>query len=620
MTHDRDNRPKQYHQPGTEPRADIPQCELEGHQLGTGVVRGYLGEGGMAQVYKIWNERLEVFRAIKMLQTHDNTNMMDRFETEAKITAKLHHPNIVEVYNVGEWENCPYLEMEYIDGVSLDVLIDERGKLPDVVCCAIALCIAKALAYAHTREVQIHGEKYRGIIHRDLKPANIMISNHGEVKLMDFGIARPAKAGLHTAEGTVVGTFQYLSPEQLDNRDVDFRTDIYSFGAILYEMLSGSRAFPQDTMTDLLRKKSSNEFRKLAEYDFPISSILSKITQKCMRLKKVDRYDGADDLIKELEAVYDGMTSEKPEAVVNDYLTNSSAFNGSSLRKKKSLVHTLVAAGAVIAIGMVVWAMGRNKGESVIKTNGGNSREIIQIPAARATQNSFERIAEKLESKSVAKLKSPATPTPESAASRPVASRQVASRQVASRQVASKPVASKQVASKQVASKPVAPQKALQDAQQALTDGNYKDAIKLLKSIPSDSPFYQKAQMLLFVSYVKSNSVSDAQAMIGKLSSKDADIDLHIGILMTKTGKPKDALDYFQNSLTKPSDIRKLSEIRNDALFQIALVWSSLYDDSPGDENRAHAVNAWKIVGRMYEATPQHVRYKRALEELQTMK
>ncbi|HEX7509984.1 MAG TPA: serine/threonine-protein kinase, partial [Chitinivibrionales bacterium] len=217
--------------------------------LGSGTIVGLLGTGGMARVYKIWNEKLEVFRAVKILIPTQQGDLRNRFETEAKITAKLHHPNIVEIYNVGDWQNLPYLEMELIDGKSLEAIIHATGKLPPQVCSAISIFVIRALAYAHGQEFLIYGKTYQGIIHRDLKPANIMISSQGALKLMDFGIARPTEASLHTVEGNIVGTMQYLSPEQLDGIDVDHRADLYAFGAILYEMLTGTKTFPQETIT-----------------------------------------------------------------------------------------------------------------------------------------------------------------------------------------------------------------------------------------------------------------------------------------------------------------------------------------------------------------------------------
>ncbi|MGA2507183.1 MAG: serine/threonine-protein kinase, partial [Chitinispirillaceae bacterium] len=280
--------------------------------LGSGIIVGLLGTGGMARVYKIWNEKLEVPRAVKILIPTQQKDLKNRFETEVKITAKLHHPNIVEIYSVGEWNGLPFLEMELIEGDSIETIIARYGKLPFSVCCAIAIFVARALVYAHGQEFLLYGKNYHGVIHRDLKPANVMISKNGEVKLMDFGIARPTEASLHTVEGNIVGTMQYLSPEQIDGIAIDGRTDVYSFGAILYEMLTGTKTFPQETITNLMKKKIVNEYRKFSEFDFPISPALAKITQKCLQSSKETRFSSASELLKELEATHPTLTDDDP--------------------------------------------------------------------------------------------------------------------------------------------------------------------------------------------------------------------------------------------------------------------------------------------------------------------
>ena len=140
--------------------------------LGSGTTVGLLGTGGMAKVYKIWNEKLEVFRAVKILLPTQQADLMSRFETEAKITAKLHHPNIVEIYSVGEWNTFPFIEMEFIDGVSLEALITKQGKLPNAVCSAVAILIARALEYAHGQEFLIYGKTYQGYSKRIARDKN----------------------------------------------------------------------------------------------------------------------------------------------------------------------------------------------------------------------------------------------------------------------------------------------------------------------------------------------------------------------------------------------------------------------------------------------------------------
>ena len=146
----------------------------------------------------------EMGRAVKLLHPNYTAESKQRFETEVKITAKLNHPNIVEIHSVGDWNNLPYIEMEKIDGQTIEKLVVDRGGLPVEVCTSIGIMVCRALCYAHSHVYTLYGKEYRGIIHRDLKPNNIMVTKAGTVKLMDFGIAKPVEASLHTTDSTSV--------------------------------------------------------------------------------------------------------------------------------------------------------------------------------------------------------------------------------------------------------------------------------------------------------------------------------------------------------------------------------------------------------------------------------
>ncbi|MFW6244271.1 MAG: serine/threonine-protein kinase [Fibrobacterota bacterium] len=299
--------------------------------LGSGVITGILGTGGMARVYRIWNEKLEVFRAVKILLNTNQRSTWTRFETEVKISAKLHHPNIIDIHTVGEWRGIPYLEMEIVEGETLGALIDRHKALPAPVCSAVAIQITRALAYAHSQEILIYGKKYKGIIHRDLKPSNVMIRNDGTVKLMDFGVARPVETGLHTIDTeSIVGTIHYFSPEQINGYPIDTLSDIYSFGAVLYEMLCGSNPFPQTSMVSLIRAKEKNSFRRLEDNPRPIDSRMAAVAQVCLRTDKKGRFQSAVQLQKHLEEIHSSFCLGSPEEVMRLYFQNPQALQNSS--------------------------------------------------------------------------------------------------------------------------------------------------------------------------------------------------------------------------------------------------------------------------------------------------
>ncbi|MBN1999208.1 CHASE2 domain-containing protein, partial [candidate division KSB1 bacterium] len=225
--------------------------------LCNGKIVKVLGSGGMADVYLIWNPRMEVYRAVKVLKPNQPASFLNRFETEIRIFSKLDHRNIVHCYGVGEWHSLPYVEMEYVNGASLEEIIRKGGPVTPDQAAIIGILVCRALAYAHQHVMTIYGKTYHGVVHRDLKPANVLLSRSGRVKLTDFGIARPSSVSLHTMDtGNVVGTLPYLSPEQLDGKEIDAQTDIYALGVTMYELLTGKRAFPQKKISALIQAKS----------------------------------------------------------------------------------------------------------------------------------------------------------------------------------------------------------------------------------------------------------------------------------------------------------------------------------------------------------------------------
>ncbi|MFP4418729.1 MAG: CHASE2 domain-containing serine/threonine-protein kinase, partial [Chitinispirillaceae bacterium] len=179
--------------------------------LAGGRIIKLLGGGGMADVYLVWNARMDVYRAIKVIKPGQSSQLLERFETEIRIFANLNHPNIVQCYNAGEWFGLPYLEMEFIPGAAMDQVLGKCRCLSPEQTLSIGILVCRALHYAHQRTVSVYGQTYKGVIHRDLKPANIMLSRSGAIKLTDFGIARPQAVSLHTMDsGKVVGTLPYL--------------------------------------------------------------------------------------------------------------------------------------------------------------------------------------------------------------------------------------------------------------------------------------------------------------------------------------------------------------------------------------------------------------------------
>src|SRR3954452_4547445 len=207
-----------------------------------------LGSGGMADVYRAHDEQLGREVALKVLYRHlaENVDFVERFRREASSAAGLQHPNIVSIFDRGEWEGTYYIAMELIEGRTLKDVIRERGPAPRDAAVDIVLQILRAARFAHQR----------GVVHRDIKPHNVLIDEEGRVKVADFGIARAGASDM-TETGSVRGTAQYLSPDQAQGKPVDARWDLYSIGIVLYEMLTGPVPFDGDSPVTIALKQVS---------------------------------------------------------------------------------------------------------------------------------------------------------------------------------------------------------------------------------------------------------------------------------------------------------------------------------------------------------------------------
>jgi serine/threonine protein kinase len=330
-------------------------------RLGSGSITSLISAGGgMAIVYEIWNQELEVKRAVKLLKPDHTPEGEDRFHTEMKITAKLHHPNIVEIYSVGKWnDQLPYIEMELIDGFTLEKIISDSGSLPPEVCTSVGIMVGRALNYAHNQSYMLYGKRYQGVIHRDLKPGNIMVAKDGIVKLMDFGIAKPMTASIHTIEGEVMGTMQYLAPEQLDGKEVDARADLYSLGVVLYEMLTGTRAFPEQNLGKLVTNKLNNNYVQLTAYTAKIPQGLGSLIHRLIRCEKEKRVQNVLDYLRSICAIHKTLTLRAPEQVIEQYMkTTPRQKRIVLLKKKKGALHAIVwSCAAAMLVGAVLYSI-----------------------------------------------------------------------------------------------------------------------------------------------------------------------------------------------------------------------------------------------------------------------
>jgi eukaryotic-like serine/threonine-protein kinase len=344
---------------------------LPGRRLGPYEILTAIGAGGMGEVYKARDTRLDRIVAIKVLPTHlaDRSELRERFEREARTIASLNHPHICTLYDIGQQDGVDYLVMEYLEGETLAQRL-MKGALPIQQVLQYAIEIADALDKAHRK----------GVTHRDLKPGNIMQTKSG-TKLLDFGLAKlkqevaPANVPLSelptandplTAEGSIVGTIQYMAPEQLEGKEVDARTDIFAFGAVVYEMATRKRAFEGKTQASVIGAILKDDPPPISSFQPMTPPALDRTIRTCLAKDPDLRWQSASDLERELEWIGEG------GPLVGSFPT-APAKGTRALRRRELIIGAgTLLSGAVIA-GLAVWELKPSPPQPV-------SRTVITLP------------------------------------------------------------------------------------------------------------------------------------------------------------------------------------------------------------------------------------------------
>src|SRR3954453_6935490 len=324
-----------------------------GTKLGPYEIVSALGAGGMGEVYRARDPRLGREVAIKVLPSGSapDSERLRRFEQEARATAALNHPSILAVFDIGSQDNSPYIVSELLEGGTLRSRLIS-GPLPVRKAVDYALQIVRGLAAAHDQ----------GIFHRDLKPENIFITRDGHVKILDFGLAKlttpePAAPGVSaqatldsvTGRGVLLGTLGYMSPEQCRGATIDARSDIFSFGAVLYEMISGKRAFRGDTTADAISSILKEEPPELSAAGRDVPPVLERIVHHCLEKDPVARFQSASDIAFALEAL-----SSISSAATGATAAMSTSAIAAPASRKPWLVPALLGVIAVLVVALLV--------------------------------------------------------------------------------------------------------------------------------------------------------------------------------------------------------------------------------------------------------------------------
>jgi hypothetical protein len=313
-----------------------------------------IGSGGMSSVYRAFDPTLERWVAIKLMHRDisNDPDQLERFRREARAVAQLNHPHVVTVIDAGEDDGAPYIVFEYVEGETLKERIRRLGRLPVSEAVAYAIEIGRALEAAHASL----------LVHRDVKPQNVLIDSDGRAKVTDFGIARSLEAQGLTATGRVLGTTDYVSPEQALGHEVTGQSDIYSLGIVLYEMLTGETPFKADTQVAVAMKHVRDQLPDVQRRRPEISASLARVVERATAKETQNRYQDVGEMVHDLEEVLaieaarTGQTTGEATTVLKSLRGDTADFAPVRMRRPRLalaltvLVLALAAATAVFLV------------------------------------------------------------------------------------------------------------------------------------------------------------------------------------------------------------------------------------------------------------------------------
>src|SRR5450755_2450255 len=330
-------------------------------------IMGVLGQGGMGAVYKARDRELDRLIALKVIRPELATDpaILARFKQELILSRNITHKNVVRIFDLGEADGIRFISMEYVDGEDLRTILRREGKFAPKDAIAVVEQVCRALDSAHSE----------GVIHRDLKPQNIMRDKHGRIVVMDFGLARSLGDSGMTQTGAIVGTMEYMSPEQALGSTLDQRSDIFSVGLIFYELLTGKAPYEADTAIASLMKRTREEARSVSDVEASVPRSLSAIVSRCLEREPANRYHSAVELLQQLNTweANPNISAETLSKMIAHPIVRRSRFNLDLPGKSWMWI-----SGAVLVIALATFA-----GRTLLNRTG-TSGEIVQgIPSLK---------------------------------------------------------------------------------------------------------------------------------------------------------------------------------------------------------------------------------------------
>jgi tRNA A-37 threonylcarbamoyl transferase component Bud32/tetratricopeptide (TPR) repeat protein len=449
-----------------------------------------IGQGGMGSIYLAWDEHLERHIVIKVLK-EDDEGLRARFSREAKSAARLKHTHIVTIFELGEYESEPYIAMEYIEGPTLGEVIAGRDHPPLQRKLELMAQLCDGLGYAHKA----------GVVHRDIKPANIMIHKDGDLKILDFGVARLAESASMTQAGMMIGTLNYMSPEQVSGDPIDHRSDIFAVGSVFYEFLSRKKAFPGGVSSGVLGKILHGQPEPLGTHCPGLDEEIIRIVSRAYEKNVADRYQDLEQMRREILAVHRRLEASdatqiidtpsprrEPPSEVSHRVTRRASDAGDLAKRRASQVqYYLELAERAAAENRLDSAIAAC--EQALLLDADNARALELSEQARATQEALQ--AQQLLDEAERELERGSLTTARDLVDQ-AGSLQSSTRYVSLRKAVEHAIEERE----QVRQRAEALRDTMDRAQTAFSAGNFADAMRLAAEALAQDPAHAPATLL----------------------------------------------------------------------------------------------------------------------------
>ncbi len=566
--------------------------------LGSGIITGILGEGGTAILYEICNKQLGIQRAVKLLKPTNTRASYDHFIKEFSIGVQLNHPNIAIVHSLGQWQKLPFIEMEKISGYTLHEIVSQFGPLPLGLCTAAGIMICKALEYLHACKFQLEKTEHKGLLHLDLKPSNIILSLSGTLKIMDFGLSTPLDNAKQGNFPSKVGSPQYSPPEiLLGSSNPDERSDLFSVGCILYELASGSKAFPGTVHEEVMRLRRENIHVNLKKAHRSLPQPFIELIEQCLSYDKETRPSDALSVRKQLEKMHVKLTTLTPESAIQLYVNQRKHNEPFVLPRPTILTHTalLYTGGLVVALLAAILLISN----STINGKGRLSASLINKVSPMLPSGPFKDWLDSHKSASLL----PAGP----------------SLKKSGFQKTEKDINKLSTAPSQFYAPEISSDQAdlMNSLRKEWASRNYDEMLKLIENLPPQ--LADSKEVFMYKLRALGRSGEELGALLSSKEVADGEYFFHKARYFFGRKEYSNTLDNLFNAESYPSEFLDKRILGREIQLYRSRSLTAIFRNDPTSENLKVALQSWERLLELTSAHPESMHNREASREKQNL-